>query len=98
MNPAGISSTWWVTSTCAGRPAVRGDARQAGDEVLAGPEVQAGGGLVEKQQLGVGHQGAGDLHPLALPLRQRAEEPLGERVGAHQLQDVASPRAVSGSS
>jgi hypothetical protein len=48
-------------------------------EVLAAAEVETGGRLVEQQQLGVDHERAGDLHPLALPLRQRPERALGER-------------------
>ena len=62
----------------AGRVRVDGQHRQRRDEVLAAAEVEAGGGLVEEQQLGVGHQRPGDLHPLALALAERAEGPVGQ--------------------
>ena len=38
--------------------------------------VQAGEGLVEEQQLGLGREGPGDLEPLALAERK----PLGDHV------------------
>ena len=60
------------------RVGVGGEPGQAAQEVLAAAEVHAGGGLVEQQQLGVGHQRAGDLHPLALALAQRAVGALGQ--------------------
>ena len=56
---------------------VRGDVAEPADQVVAGGEVQPGGRLVEQQQARVGHQGAGQLDPLALTRRQRAE--LGAR-------------------
>ena len=68
MNDGGISSTWWVTRTRAGASRSAASSPSRRDEVLAAAEVQAGGRLVEQHQLGVGHQGAGDLHPLALAL------------------------------
>ena len=67
MKCGGISSTWWVTSTSAGRLDVGGQHAQPAHEVLPAAEVEPGRRLVEQHQLGVGHQGAGDLDPLALP-------------------------------
>ena len=57
---------------------VGGEARQPPDEVFPAAQIHARGRLVEQQQLWVAHQGARDLHPLALPLAQRAERPVGE--------------------
>ena len=55
------------------RLGVVGELGQAAQKVLAAAQVQARGRLVEQQQLGVGHQGPGDLDPLALPLGQGGE-------------------------
>ncbi len=61
-----------------GRVGIRGEPSEASYEVLATAEVEAAGRFVEQHQLGVGHQGAGDLDPLALALAQRAEAAVGE--------------------
>src|SRR5580693_2009546 len=55
------------------RLGVVGELGQAAQQVLAAAQVQARGRLVQQQQLGVGHQGPGDLNPLALPLGQGGE-------------------------
>ena len=60
---------------------VEGQARQRRDEVLAAAQVQTRGRLVEEEELGVGHQGPGDLDPLALALTERPERALGQ-IGA----------------
>ncbi|EGJ78349.1 putative ABC transporter ATP-binding protein [Streptomyces sp. Tu6071] len=49
------------------------EAAEAADEVLAAPEVETGGGLVEEEQFGVRHEGAGDERALALSLGESAE-------------------------
>ena len=54
-----------------------------------GGHVQARGGLVEDEQLGVGHEGAGDLHALALARRQRPPGPPGQGRGAQGVQQRA---------
>ena len=81
------------------RVVVPREVRQAGDEVLAAAEVEAGARLVEQQQLRVGHQRAGDLGPLALALAEGAEGPVGElrdapllheHPGAGQVVDVVA--------
>ena len=56
LKPGGISSTWWVTRTSAGRVRVGSQVGQPGDEFLAAAEIQSGGGFVEQQQFRVGHQ------------------------------------------
>ena len=63
------------------RLGVHGQHRQRGDQVLAPAEVEAGGRLVEQQQLGVGHQRPGDLDPLALALAEGAEGAVGQVPG-----------------
>ena len=46
---------------------ILGEGAQAGHEVLAAAEVEAGRWFVEEHELGVGHQRPGDLDPFALP-------------------------------
>ena len=70
------------------RVRVHGQHGQRRDEVLAAAEVEAGGRLVEEEQLGVGHQRPGDLHPLALALAEGPERPVG------QLGDAELARAA----
>ncbi|GMA84928.1 hypothetical protein GCM10025868_01780 [Angustibacter aerolatus] len=86
MKPGGISSTWWVTSTRAGASTSSARLAEAAHEVLAAAEVEAGGGFVEQHELGVGHQRAGDLHPLALALAQRAEGAVGQVRDAERVE------------
>ena len=57
---------------------VGGERGQAGQEPLAGPEVESGGRLVHQDQLGIAHQRPGQQDLLALALRQQAERPLAE--------------------
>ena len=61
---------------------------------LAAAEVQAGGRLVEQQQLGVGHQRPGDEDPFAFALGQR---PVGAvaRCSAPTLSRVSRARTSS---
>ena len=94
VKPGGISSTWCVTSTSDRRPRVAGQLGQRRDQLLAAAEVQAGGGLVEQQQLGVGHERPGDLHALALALAEGAEVPVGQVGDAERRQQVRGARLV----
>ena len=66
-------------------------ARQEFDDVLGGPGVEVGQGLVEQEQLGPTHQGVGQKHALQLAPRQGADPPLGERGTLHRLEDVVHP-------
>ena len=66
MKPGGTSSTWWVTSTVGGVAGRRRQVRESGDQVLAGAQVESGGGLVEQDEPGVAPQRPGEQHPLAL--------------------------------
>ena len=102
MKPGAISSTWCVTMIIEGAIRVAGEAAEAAYEVLAAAEVEAGGGLVEEQQLGVGHHGAGDEGALALALGEGAElavqvlghaEAVEEGAGALLVDRPRSPRA-----
>src|SRR5262245_6437407 len=56
--------------------------------------IDAAGGLVEDQELGVGDEGAGDQHALLLPGRQGADA--GPGVGGHAdlAQDLGDARAL----
>ena len=94
VKPGGISSTWWVTSTSAGASGSAAMQAEPAHEVLATPEVEPGGRLVEQHQLRVGHQGARDLHPLALALREGAEPPLGEVGHAEAVEQLVGARRV----
>ena len=71
--PAGISSTWWVTRTTARGVGAAARPAEVADERLAGAEIEARAGLVEDQQVGVRHQGPGDLDPPPLAGRELAE-------------------------
>ncbi len=73
-----------------------GESAQAATRSSRAAEVEPGRRLVEQQQLGVGHQGAGDLHPLALPLGQRPEDPVRQLRRAQLRQQAAGPGVVAG--
>ena len=66
------------------------------DQVLAAAEVESRGRLVEQEQLGVGHQGTGDLHPLPLALAERPERAVAEVLDPHLLQQLLRPVVVEG--
>src|SRR5690606_37995393 len=74
--------------------AVPGELGERRHELLPAAEVEAGGGFVEEEQLRVGHERAGDLHPLALALAQRAELAVGEVVHGAGGEQVAGPGEV----
>ena len=79
---SGIRSASWVI-TMVVRPARRSNTRSR--TVRAGRPVEVGGRLVEHQDRGVGQQGPGDHHPLALAAAQVAAvlaDPLGQAIGA----------------
>src|SRR4051794_14306949 len=76
------------------RVGVGREGAEAGDEVLATAEVEARRRLVEQHQLGVGHQGSGDLHPLALTLAQGPEGPVGQVPGPEGGQQLVRPGMV----
>ena len=78
VKPGGISSTWWVTRTIAGAPSAVASSAEGADQVFATRKVQTGRRLVEEHQLGVRHQGPGDLDALALTLGQGAEGAVAE--------------------
>ena len=94
MKPGGISSTWWETSTVAGESGSFASTLSVDTRSSRPPRSRPGGGLVEEQQLGVGHQGAGDLHPLALALAERAERPVREVLHPHLGQQLGRPVVV----
>ena len=77
-----------------GAVGVHREHRQRRHQVLATAEVEAGGGLVEQQQLRVRHQGAGHLHPLPLTLGQGAEGPVRQVRDAHLDQQLGRPGVV----
>ena len=66
------------------RLALVGEAAQGDAELLGLGAVQAGGRLVEAQQLRLGHQGAGDADQLALARRQLRRLGLARPVHADQ--------------
>ena len=76
------------------RGRVHRQGRQGRDEVLAAAEVEPGGGLVEQQQLGVGHQRPRDLHPLALAFAEGAEGAVEQVVGADLPEQLAGAVVV----
>lgn len=52
------------------RRAGAGNARQQRTELLALPDIQASGGLVEAEQPGLGDEGPADARPLPLGLSE----------------------------
>lgn len=58
--------------------------------------VDAGEGLVEQNELGVGRQGAGNLHAAALTTGQAHAEAVGDMVDVELLQQVFQLRLASG--
>ncbi len=52
VNPGGISSTWWVTSTIGGDGRIGGERGERPDESFPPGEVEPGGGLVEQDEAG----------------------------------------------
>ena len=73
VNPAGISSQWWVTRTMVGHSGSAANPAEAGDQALPGAEVEPGRRLVEQEQLGSAHQRPGQEHLLAFALGDHAE-------------------------
>ena len=67
---------------------------EATHQRLAGTEIEPGGGLVEQQQLRVGHQGPGDLDPLALAFGQSAVGALGDRGRSPAARAAQRPQLV----
>ena len=70
------------------------DAADEGEHVVALHRVEAVGGLVEQHQVGVVGDGLGQLHPLALPGRHRADRP--EPLLAEPDRPEGVARAVGG--
>ena len=69
---------------------------EAGDEVehlVAAERVEAGGGLVEQHQLGVGDQRLGELGALAHAGGEAADGPEARLVEADEVEDVGRPLA-----
>ena len=62
-------------------------------ELAARLRVEAGGRLVEEEQLGIADQRAGEREPLLLPARQRADARVALLLQLHQRR---SCRAGSG--
>ena len=83
---AATSSVWWVEMTTVdGLP---GPAEHVAQPAALG-RVQAGGRLVEDQQVRIAEHGLGEHHPASLATGQRAD-PLGGDVGqADQVDDPA---------
>ena len=93
--PSGISSTWCDTRTWTGPSRSVASRLSSPQQRLAATEVETGGRLVEQQQLRVGHQGAGELHPLALALGQRPEPPFDQAASSRPSASRSQARATS---
>ena len=82
-----------------GRAALLEAAERVGERLLVG-QVDAGGGLVEQEQLGLAGQRAGDEHPLLLAageLRDAVRRPVGEADDLERrLDGPAGRRRASG--
>ena len=78
---------WW-------RAGVGEQRREVAEHLLAGADVESGGGLVEEQELGLAHQGAGQERALGLASRQGGEGVVGELGDTEPFQQRAGPRSV----
>ena len=67
----------------------RDDIGQGGQQLLASSDVEARGGLVQDEQLRVGHERASDLHPLALPRGESAPGAFGQFARTERVQEGA---------
>jgi hypothetical protein len=78
------------------RLGVAGQRGEPAQQILAAAQVEPGGGLVEQQELGVGHQRPRDLHPLALALGQGGELAPDQVRAAERIQEFHRPGHVTG--
>ena len=77
--PGGISSRWCETRTIPAGRGVAGQRGQVGEQRLARGEVEAGGRLVEQEQVRVRHQRPGDRDAPPLAGGQRPERLVRDR-------------------
>ncbi len=76
------------------RLAAGGEAAHRHPEGVAGLDVEGDGGLVEHQQVGVGHQGQGEAHPLGLAARQLVGAAVGDVGDAGGGEDLVDRHRV----
>ena len=62
------------------------------EDLVTGPHVDAGGGLVHEQEVGAAQQGPGDEHPLLLAAGQVADVAAAEAVDAEAGRAPRRPR------
>ena len=63
-------------------------------ELAARLRVEAGGGLVEEQQIGIAHQRAGQRQPLFLPAGEVADAGVALLLELHQRDDLGRRRSL----
>lgn len=66
---------------------------EGGEEGFTGGEVETGGGFVEEEEGGVGHEGAGDADALAFALGAGSDVAGGEAGAAEEIEEVAGAGA-----
>lgn len=66
---------------------------EGGEEGFAGEEVEAGGGFVEEQEGGIGHEGAGNADALTFALRAGGDFAAFEVGAAEEVEEFFSPLA-----
>jgi peptidoglycan LD-endopeptidase LytH len=76
------------------RGVVPGETTERRHELLAAPEVEPGGRLVEEHHGGIVHQRAGEQHALLLTRRQRAERAVGEAGDRQATETLDGPLLV----
>ena len=89
--PTGISSTWWVTSTEAGAYGSWASSHRVRTSASRPDRSSPAAGSSSSSSSGIGHQGPGDLHPLALPLAQGAEGAVGQAADPQLGQQLVGP-------
>ena len=73
---------------------VGGEDLESRNQFFAAAQVESRGRFIEKEQLGIDHQGTRDQNPFALALGQRAEGAVGEVFGTHRFEGFQGLFAV----
>ena len=80
---------------CGRRGPVGGKVPEGGDEILTSGEIESRGRFVEEHDPRLGHERAGEQHPLTLTCRHRDEAALSEPTDTHPVETVRRPCPIS---
>ena len=77
------------------RGPIGGEIPESGDEILTAGEIESRSRFVEEHDPRLGHERAGEQHPLTLTCRHRDEAALGEPTDTHTVETVRRPCPIS---